>query len=221
MKERIYWCRLRRSFLYIGLALTVLLTGCQKQSGDDKETFADLQEETFSLTVYRYGDYIEEDVARIGPTLFKIYHGDQLLGTYPYLKLSSCLIALYDEEAQTYVICSYILSEDGGMALDILGAAAQDMAGEWDARYTDQGSTAKLDLMPEGLGKEYDQLDSAGRRTGEMTSFFYCLRGQGEERKLFILTNTGYFIYKFHADREAKSLSLTIEGQESYSWDEP
>ncbi len=218
MNKEIFRRRLKQSLILITLAWTLGLAGCRKEKQNDAaETLADLQEQTFVLYVYQYGTYIETDIARISMWEFKLYHNDELIRTYPYLKMSSSLIALYEEEQQSYVVCSYELSEDQtSMTIDILGATTTDMTGEWNAAYEDFGSVAKLELTTEGIGREYEQYDISGRAVGEETSFFYCFRGGDGARKLLILSDDRYYSYAVGVDKETKSLSLTIEGETSY-----
>ncbi len=211
-----YGKRLCVTALCIVTALFVA-AGCGKQESDAEEVMASQNYETYALSFYQYGSYIEEDTAEIDAEQFRIYHDSELIGTYPYRKLSDFLISLYEEDAQAYVICRYELAENEmHMTLDLLGAIPMDMAGDWDVIYANQNSTAKLSLLAEGLGREYDQFDAAGKAVGEETSFFYCFRGKEGGFRLFLLTTDQYYIYEAEVDKEQRLLRLTIAEEGTY-----
>ena len=204
------------------LAALLAIAGCgKKQEDDTEETMLSVNYETYALSFYQYGSYLEEDTVEIDPEQFRIYHDGGLIGVYSYRKLSDFLVSLYEEDAQAYVICRYELAENEmHMTLDLLGAIAEDMSGEWDVVYTNQNSTAKLSLLPEGLGREYEQLDASGKAAGEEISFFYCFRGKKEERRLLLLMPDKYYVYGMEADEEERVLRLTIEEEGTYMQDE-
>lgn len=213
-----YRRRIKCLLMSAALAMPLLFSGCAFQGeARDAEVMAEQEERVFALTFYRYGEEAEEDEIRISPEQVKLYHGEELLGSYPYVRLCSGLLALYEEESQAYAVCRYELYEDRtGMSMELLGATSQSMVGDWDVFYTDQGSTAKLSLTPEGIGKEYEQTDAAGKAVGEETIFYYCLRGGTEFRRLLILGEDAYYVYDVSADEEERILTLTIAGEGSY-----
>lgn len=208
----------RRAAALCMLIILLISAGCGKQDTDTAETMAVQNYETYALSFYQYGGYIEEDTLEIDPEQFRIYHGEELLGIYPYRKLSNFLISLYEETAQAYVICRYELAENEmHMTLDLLGATANDMTGIWDVVYTNQNSTAQLELLVEGLGREYDQFDASGDPAGEETSFFYCFRGKEDNCRMFLLKEDCYYIYEVDADKEQRILRLTIVEEGTYT----
>lgn len=195
--------------------------GCGKRESDAEETMAPQNFETYALSFYQYGSYMEEDTAEIDPEQFRIFHEGELLDVYPYRKLSDFLISLYVEEAQAYAICRYELAENEmHMELDLLGATSKELSGTWDVVYTNQNSTAKLELLQEGLGREYEQLDASGKPVGEELSFFYCFRGKEDNCRLLLLMPDRYYIYEVEADKERRLLRLTIAGESEYKQDE-
>lgn len=211
------WCAAALCTLLILLAAA----GCGKKEEDTVETIAVSNYETFELSFYQYGSYIEEDTAEIDPEEFRIYRDGELLGAYPYRKLSDFLISLYEEEAQAYVICRYELSDSGQhMTLDLLGATSDTMTGVWDVVYTNQNSAAKVELLAEGLGRESDQFDALGKEAGEEISFFYCFRGKGDHCRLLLLKTDCYYLYEVKVDEEQRVLHLTVVEERSYTQDE-
>lgn len=214
----------KRRFMAMLCILAVLsaAAGCGKQENDIAETMAVQNYETYTLSFYQYGSFMEEDTAEIDPEQFRLYHDGELLDAYPYRKLSDFLISLYEEDAQEYVICRYELAENEmHMTLDLLGATSKELAGAWDVVYTNQNSTAKLELLPEGLGREYDQLDAAGKETGEETSFFYCFRGREDHCRLLLLLPDQYYIYEAEVDSVQRLMRLTVTGEGEYTQDHP
>lgn len=213
----------KRRYAVLACVLAVLLavTSCGKQDNDTEETMVLLDYETYALSFFQYGRYIEDDTAEIDPEQFRIYHDGELLEAYPYRKLSDFLISLYEEEAQAYVICRYELAENEmHMALDLLGATSKELSGTWDVVYTNQNSTAKLELLPEGLGREYDQTDAAGKAAGEEISFFYCFRGKKDDYRLLLLMPDKYYMYEVEVDREERVLRLTVTEERIYTQEE-
>lgn len=211
---------------WCALALCALFTlsaaaGCGKKTEDAVETISVSNYEEFALSFYQYGSYVEEDTVEIDPEQFRIYHKGELLGAYPYRKLSDFLISLYEEDAQAYAICRYELADSAQhMTLDLLGATSYDMAGEWEVVYTNQNSTAKLELLVEGLGRETDQFDASGDAAGEETSFFYCFRGKKDHCRLLLLKEEQYYLYEVEADMEQRKMRLTIVEEHTYTQDE-
>ncbi len=211
------WCAAALCTLLILLAAA----GCGKKEEDAVETITVSNYETFLLSFYQYGSYIEEDTAEIDPEEFRIYHDGELLGAYPYRKLSDFLISLYEEESQAYVICRYELSDSGQhMTLDLLGATSDTMTGVWDVVYTNQNSMAKVELLTEGLGRGSDQFDALGKETGEEISFFYCFRGKGDHCRLLLLKTDCFYLYEVEVDEGQRVLYLTVVEERSYTQDE-
>lgn len=202
-------------------AVLFAAAGCGKKEDDAQETMVSQNFETYALSFYQYGGYIEEDTAEIDPEEFRLYHDGALLEAYPYRKLSDFLISLYAAEAEAYTICRYELAENEmHMTLDLLGATSEELSGIWDVVYANQNSTAKLELLVEGLGREYEQLDAAGREAGEEVSFFYCFRGKEDDCRLLLLLPDQYYVYEVEADLEQRTMRLTITEERGYTQEE-
>lgn len=218
--DRVYG-KWRRTAVMCMSILLLAAAGCGKKEEDAVETISVSNYEEFALSFYQYGGFVEEDTVEIDPEQFRIYHEGELLGAYSYRKLSDFLISLYEEDAQAYAICRYELADDAQhMTLDLLGATSGDMAGEWEVLYTNQDSTAKLELLVEGLGRETDQFDASGEAAGEETSFFYCFRGKKDHCRLLLLKEDKYYIYEVEADMEQRRMRLTVVEEHSYTQDE-
>ncbi|MCM1538054.1 MAG: hypothetical protein NC254_06620 [bacterium] len=211
-------------YRYTALCIAAVLfaaAGCGKKEDAVQETMVSQNFETYALSFYQYGGYIEEDTAEIDPEEFRLYHDGVMLEAYPYRKLSDFLISLYAQEAEAYAICRYELAENEmHMTLDLLGATSKELSGNWDVVYSAQNSTAKLELLPEGLGREYEQFDAAGKETGEETSFFYCFRGKEDDCRLLLLMPDKYYIYEVEADFEQRTMRLTIAEECGYTQEE-